>query len=334
MSGHILEVNGLEQSFDLNRGILDKLKIRNGRLVKQEKIVHAVNGVSFKVAEGEAFSLVGESGCGKSTTARSVVRLLEPKAGQVVFDGVDITHLKPREMIPYRKQMQMIFQDPYASLNPRKSVLQIVSEPMLFHGVAEDKNCAAEKTMRILERVGIRAEQASRYPHQFSGGQRQRIGIARALAVEPRFIVADEPVSALDVSIQAQILNLLMDLQSEFNFSYLFIAHDLSVVKHISDKVGVMYLGKIVEKGNKRDIFENPKHPYTQALLRAVPKIGGGNLENFGVLGGETPDTLDLPPGCCFHERCPRCSSLCKEAVPVEADIAPEHSVACHLYAN
>lgn len=263
MRRHILEVNGIEQSFDLNRGFLDKLKIRNGRLVKQEKIVHAVNGVSFSVAEGEVFSLVGESGCGKSTTAKIVVRLLQPGKGQVIFNGVDITHLTPQEMLPHRKQIQMIFQDPYASLNPRKSVLDIISEPMLFHRTADNKADATEKTMHILEKVGIRSEQASRYPHQFSGGQRQRIGIARALAVEPRFIVADEPVSALDVSIQAQILNLLMDLQSEFNFSYLFIAHDLAVVKHISDKVGVMYLGKIVEKGGKGDIFVNPKHPYT-----------------------------------------------------------------------
>lgn len=334
MPKYILEVNGLEQRFDLNRGILDKLKIRNGRIVKQEKIVHAINGVSFKIEEGEAFSLVGESGCGKSTTARTVVRLLEPKAGQIIFNGTDITRLAAHEMIPHRKQMQMIFQDPYASLNPRKSILEIISEPMLFHKVAEDRESAAEKTMQILERVGIRPEQASRYPHQFSGGQRQRIGIARALAVEPRFIIADEPVSALDVSIQAQILNLLMDLQSEFNFSYLFIAHDLSVVKHISDRVGVMYLGKILEKGNKRDIFENPKHPYTEALLRAVPKIGGGNLEHFGMLEGEIPDTLTLPKGCCFQERCSRCMSVCREFVPAEIEVSTGHSVACHLYSN
>lgn len=332
MSRKILEVKGLKQSFDLNRGILDKLKIRGRRLVCVERIVHAVNDISFDVIEGETFSLVGESGCGKSTTARTVIRLLEPKAGSITFDGVDITALRQDEMIKCRKEMQMIFQDPFASLNPRKTVFETISEPMLFHKVVRTKSEALKKTMDILSKVGIRAEQANRYPHQFSGGQRQRIGIARALAVEPKFIVADEPVSALDVSIQAQILNILMDLQDEFNFSYLFIAHDLSVVKHISNRLGVMYLGKIVECGDKKHIFGNPKHPYTEALLSAVPKINGGDIEGSKPISGEIPSPINLPDGCYFHERCPKCMPICKEKMPEEVYIEPGHRVLCHLY--
>lgn len=328
----ILEVKGLEQQFDLNQGILDKLKIRNGKLVKEERIVHAVNHIDFDVTEGKTFSLVGESGCGKSTTARTVIKLIEPKAGEIIFDKKNITKLNQKDMIPYRKNIQMIFQDPYASLNPRKSILDIISEPILFHKIAENKKEACERTLEILKKVGIRSEQADRYPHQFSGGQRQRIGIARALAVEPKFIIADEPVSALDVSIQAQILNLMMDIQEEFHFSYLFIAHDLSVVRHISNDLGVMYLGKIVEKGSKRDIFENPKHPYTNALLGAVPKIRGGDLENSKPIEGEIPSSINLVSGCYFHERCPYCKAICKEEMPEEKTISDGHTVLCHLY--
>ena len=238
----LIEVKNVCQEFHLTKGLLQSLRFEKGKLVKEDKVVHAVNDVSFEIKKGEVFSLVGESGCGKSTTARTVIRLLEPTSGQVLYKGKDISHLGPNELLPYRKSMQMIFQDPYASLNPRQRVADIIMEPLLFHGIAKTKEEARERCMSILARVGLRPEQAGRYPHQFSGGQRQRIGIARALAVNPEFIIADEPVSALDVSIQAQILNLLMDLKDEFNFSYLFIAHDLSVVRHISDRLGVMYL--------------------------------------------------------------------------------------------
>jgi oligopeptide/dipeptide ABC transporter ATP-binding protein len=328
----ILEVENLEQKFDLNKGILDKIKFRNGKLVKEERIVNAVNNISFSIEKGKVFSLVGESGCGKSTTARTVIKLIEPKGGAIKFNEIDITNLTGEEMLQYRKKMQMIFQDPYASLNPRQKILDILTEPMIFHKVVSSQSEAKEKTLEILEKVGIRPEQATRYPHQFSGGQRQRIGIARALAVEPEFIIADEPVSALDVSIQAQILNLLMDLKDEYNFSYLFIAHDLSVVKHISDDLGVMYLGKIVEKGSKDHIFKNPLHPYTKALFSAVPKLSGTNLRNSKNIEGEIPSAINLPSGCYFHERCPYRKSICKEEMPIEKEIEKGHFVLCHLY--
>lgn len=328
----ILEINNLEQSFNLNKSFIDSLKFDKGRIVKNIKTVHAVNKVNFHVNQGETFSLVGESGCGKSTTAKTIIKLLEPKGGQIIFDGDDITHLSRKEMMKYRSRMQMIFQDPYASLNPRDRVVEIVTAPMLLHGIAKDKADAQERAIEIFRKVGIREEQISRYPHQFSGGQRQRIGIARALAVNPEFIVADEPVSALDVSIQAQILNLMMDLQSEFNFSYLFIAHDLSVVKHISNHLGVMYLGKIVERGSKDEIFSDPKHPYTQALLASVPKITGDNLETSRTIEGEIPSPVNLPSGCYFHERCPYVKPVCKITMPEEKDFGNEHFTRCHLY--
>ena len=257
----ILQVEDLIQEFDLTQDLLDRIKFKHGHFSVEQQVVHAVNHVSFDIQEGEVFSLVGESGCGKSTTARTVIRLQEPKSGRIVFDGKDITHMKLKDLRPIRRQMQMIFQDPYASLNPRQKVLDILTEPILFHKLAASRAEAEEKAVYLLERVGLNPEQANRYPHQFSGGQRQRIGIARALAVEPKFIIADEPVSALDVSIQAQILNILMDLKDEFHLSYLFIAHDLSVVKHISDSLAVMYLGAIVERAPKRVLFSNPLHP-------------------------------------------------------------------------
>ena len=267
----LIEVKNVCQEFHLTKGLLQSLRFEKGKLVKEDKVVHAVNDVSFEIKKGEVFSLVGESGCGKSTTARTVIRLLEPTSGQVLYKGKDISHLGPNELLPYRKSMQMIFQDPYASLNPRQRVADIIMEPLLFHGIAKTKEEARERCMSILARVGLRPEQAGRYPHQFSGGQRQRIGIARALAVNPEFIIADEPVSALDVSIQAQILNLLMDLKDEFNFSYLFIAHDLSVVRFISDRIAVIYKGRIVELAEAEELFHHPLHPYTKALLSAVP---------------------------------------------------------------
>ena len=321
----LLEVSDLVQSFAQPRGILDRLA------GKPQKVVHAVNGVSFAVRRGEVFSLVGESGCGKSTTARTIVRLLEPKSGSIVFDGEDISKFSASEMMPVRKKMQMIFQDPYASLNPRQRIKDIIMEPMLFHGIASGKDEAHEKMFRLLDIVGFRPEQADRYPHQFSGGQRQRIGIARALSTNPAFIVADEPVSALDVSIQAQVLNLMMDLRDEFTLSYLFIAHDLSVVRHVTERVGIMYLGFIVEQGDCDAIFGNPMHPYTKALLAAAPTLD--RIVAAEPLKGDVPSPITLPPGCPFANRCPQRRDLCTTTRPQ----LREHSgriVACHFSGN
>ncbi len=331
---HILEVKNLVQQFDLNKGILDKIKFKGGKVHIEERVVHAVNDVSFKVKKGEVFSLVGESGCGKSTTARTIIKLLEPHSGDVIFDGLNLSSLEKSEMVKQRSRIQMIFQDPYASLNPRQKVIDILMEPMLFHNKASSKEEAKKKCLDILRKVGIRPEQSERYPHQFSGGQRQRIGIARALAVEPEFIVADEPVSALDVSIQAQILNLLMDLKEEYQFSYLFIAHDLSVVKHISDKIGVMYLGKIVETGTTEDIFNRPKHPYTLALFDALPRLEGENLVHSKGLEGEIQSPINLPEGCFFYERCQSRKEICKIKRPVDIEVDTGHIVSCHLFGD
>jgi len=328
----ILEVRNLEQSFRLTKGLLDEVRLRNGRLVRDKVTVKAVNGISFDVERGSVFSLVGESGCGKSTTARTIIKLIEPMGGSIVFDGQDITAYSRAQMLPIRRQMQMIFQDPFASLNPRSRVVDIIAEPMVFHRVETSWRQARDRATELLRRVGIRLEQVTRYPHQFSGGQRQRIGIARALAVNPMFIIADEPVSALDVSIQAQILNLMMDLQGEFGFSYLFIAHNLSVVKHISDRLGIMYLGKIVEMGSKKSVFSNPKHPYTEALLDSIPKISGDNLEKAKPIKGEIPSPINLPRGCLFHERCPYALPQCSEVFPECTAIGEDHVVYCHLY--
>ena len=267
----ILQVENLVQEFNLTKDFLDKVKFKNGHFSLENRVVHAVNNVSFDVEQGEVFSLVGESGCGKSTTARTIIKLIEPKSGKIIFDGRDITRLKPQEMRPIRREMQMIFQDPYASLNPRQKIMEILTEPMLFHKLCSSKAEAEEKAIHLLERVGLSSEQANRYPHQFSGGQRQRIGIARALAVEPKFIIADEPVSALDVSIQAQVVNLMKDIQQETGTAYLFIAHDLSMVKYISDRIGVLHLGHLLETGTTEEIFANPIHPYTRSLLSAIP---------------------------------------------------------------
>lgn len=328
----LIRVENLIQEFPVKQGILDSYKIKGNKLVREKKAVHAVNGVTFEVYPGEAFSLVGESGCGKSTTAKTIIRLLNPVSGHIYYRDQDISQLKAGQMLPYRKKMQMIFQDPYASLDPQKTIKNIIMEPMLFHKTAKTKEEAEEKCMELLQKVGLRPEQASRYPHQFSGGQRQRIGIARALAVEPEFIIADEPVSALDVSIQAQILNLIMDLKDEYGFSYLFIAHDLSVVRHISDRLGVMYLGCIVELGSKKDVFENVAHPYTKLLFSAVPTVGEEPIVPPVKLEGEIPNPINLPSGCVFHDRCPDCREICKTIRPQLKEIAPGHKVACHLF--
>jgi len=329
----LIEVKNVCQEFHLTKGLLQSLRFEKGKLVKEDKVVHAVNDVSFEIKKGEVFSLVGESGCGKSTTARTVIRLLEPTSGQVLYKGKDISHLGPNELLPYRKSMQMIFQDPYASLNPRQRVADIIMEPLLFHGIAKTKEEARERCMSILARVGLRPEQAGRYPHQFSGGQRQRIGIARALAVNPEFIIADEPVSALDVSIQAQVINLLHDLQERMGLTYLFIAHDLNIVKYISDRIAVMYLGSVVELATSDELYAHTLHPYSKALLSAVP-IPDPKLEaqkKRQIIEGDVPSPINKPRGCAFSSRCPMACDKCRQSAPVLKEAAPGHFVACHL---
>ena len=328
---HLLEVSELEQRFDVSPGFFDRLKIRNGRLRYQKSIVHAVNGVSFQIDPGEVFGLVGESGCGKSTIAKTIIKLYEPAGGRIKINGEDITSYDYKKMMPVRKMIQMIFQDPYASLNPRLKVMDIITEPMALKGAAYGKAEIREKAMELLKRVGLGAEHVNRYPHQFSGGQRQRIGIARALSVEPQLVIADEPVSALDVSIQAQILNLMMDLKDEFGFSYLFITHDLSVVRHISDRIGVMYLGFLVETGPSDEVFLSPRHPYTQALLSAAPSVDEKlHIEPLDIKG-EVPTALELPTGCSFQTRCPFAFDRCARERPRLISRVPGRMEACHL---
>lgn len=329
----LIEVKNVCQEFHLTKGLLQSLRFEKGKLVKEDKVVHAVNDVSFEIKKGEVFSLVGESGCGKSTTARTVIRLLEPTSGQVLYKGKDISHLGPNELLPYRKSMQMIFQDPYASLNPRQRVADIIMEPLLFHGIAKTKEEARERCMSILARVGLRPEQAGRYPHQFSGGQRQRIGIARALSVDPDFIICDEPISALDVSVQAQVINMLKELQEERGLTYLFIAHDLSVVKYISDRVIVMYLGTVVETAETEELYNNTMHPYTKALLSAIPEADPDKAKaNKRIqIKGEIPSPIN-PKNCCrFAERCQYATDRCFKEMPKLREVKPGHMVACHL---
>ena len=317
-----LSVNDLKVHFPISSGFLIR---------RQTGAVKAVDGVSFDVAPGETLGLVGESGSGKTTTGRAILQLQRPTSGSVQFRGVELTAVSAKHMRPFRSEMQIIFQDPYGSLNPRMSAGQIVGEPLTVHGLAGDKNQRRDRVAELLERVGMNPAMIGRYPHEFSGGQRQRIGIARALAGEPSFIVCDEPVSALDVSIQAQILNLLTDLQAEFNISYLFIAHDLSVVRHISDRVAVMYLGKIMELASSEDLYENPTHPYTRALLSAVP-IPDPILERRReriVLAGDIPSPINPPSGCVFRTRCPIATEECAEVVPELIDRGNRHQVAC-----
>lgn len=327
----LLEVRNLEQRFDVSGGFFDRLQFSGGRISAPRRIVHAVNGVSLSIARGEVLGIVGESGCGKSTLAKTIVKLHEPTGGQILIDGEDITHHDFSHMRPVRKKLQMIFQDPYASLNPRQRVRDIVMEPYLENaaGAVDD---GPQRALAILAKVGLGVEHAERYPHQFSGGQRQRIGIARALSVQPDLIIADEPVSALDVSIQAQILNLLMDLKDEFGFSYLFITHDLSVVRHISDRIGVMYLGFMAETGPTDTIFDNPLHPYTRALLAAAPTLGTELAPASHQIGGEVPSALNLPKGCPFRLRCPLAFARCAVERPVLCDQRGGQSVACHLH--
>jgi oligopeptide transport system ATP-binding protein len=319
----LLEVRGLVKHFTVGGGIF------GGRA----GTVRAVDGVSFALRRGETLGLVGESGCGKTTTGRCILQLERPTSGQVIFEGRDLSTLSDADLRPMRRRMQVIFQDPYASLNPRMTVGQILAEPLAVHGLVADRDGRRNRVRDLLTRVGLLPQHADRYPHQMSGGQRQRVGIARALAVEPALIVCDEPVSALDVSIQAQIINLLEDLQSEFGLTYLFIAHDLAVVRHISDRVAVMYLGKIVEIADRRELYDNPLHPYTKALLAAVP-IPDPVLEAqraHSVLVGEVPSPLNPPPGCVFHPRCPIAVDRCRGEVPPLREVSPGHWAACLL---
>jgi oligopeptide/dipeptide ABC transporter ATP-binding protein len=317
----ILEVTDLKKYFPIRKGILSR-KVGN---------VLAVDGLSFSIQQGETLGLVGESGCGKTTVGKTIMRLIEPTAGKIRLKSEDITHLTGDQLRPARREMQMIFQDPYSSLNPRMSAGEIVAEPLENYGLAKGRQ-KKERVAALLNRVGFRREHIAKHPHEFSGGQRQRIGIARALALNPSLVVADEPVSALDVSIQAQVINLLMDLQKEFNLTYLFISHDLAVVKHISHRIAVMYLGKIVELTDKKALFSTPLHPYTEALLDAIP-VPDPQVENQTILlEGDVPSPIDPPAGCRFHTRCPRVLKRCRSEEPLFREIQPGHSVACHLH--
>jgi len=317
----VLEVTGLKKHFPVKKGLLRRTVGR----------VYAVDGVSFSIAEGETLGMVGESGCGKSTVARTVMRLVEPTEGTIRLAGHDITHLGNAALRPHRRQMQIVFQDPFASLDPRMSAGDIVGEPLLVHGLT-DRAQRLEQVAALFEQVGLRPAQMRAFPHEFSGGQRQRICIARALALNPRLIVADEPVSALDVSIQAQVINLMVDLQREKRLSYLFIAHDLAVVEHISHRIAVMYLGRIVEFADKDTLFRRPLHPYTEALLAAVPIPDPKIKRRKRVLQGDVPSPVNPPPGCAFHTRCPHVMPRCKVEAPKLIEMAPGNLVACHLH--
>jgi oligopeptide transport system ATP-binding protein len=320
-AGPLVEVTSLKKYFPIRKGVLQREVAR----------VHAVDDVTFSVQEGETLGLVGESGCGKSTLGRCIVRLLEPTAGDVLFQGRSIGRLRARAMRPLRREMQMVFQDPYASLNPRKRVGTIVGDPMRIHGIG-DRASRKERVEELLEAVGLSPEHYNRFPHEFSGGQRQRIGVARALALRPKLIVADEPVSALDVSIQAQMINLLEDLQQEFQLTYVFIAHDLGVVRHVSDRIAVMYLGKLVELSPAAELYERPIMPYTEALLSAVP-IPDPDLSEQReriVLQGDVPSPIDPPSGCRFHPRCRYMTEICAQVEPPLADYGNGHLAACH----
>ena len=317
----ILEVRDLVKHFEVGGGLFGG----------PPGVVKAVDGVSFAIRRGETLGLVGESGCGKTTTGRCILQLERPTSGQVIFEGRDLTKLGQVELRAVRRRVQVIFQDPYSSLNPRMTVGQIITEPLGVHGIVPERRAREARMKSLLDRAGLLPAMALRYPHELSGGQRQRVGIARALAMEPSLIVCDEPVSALDVSIQAQIINLLEELQAEFGLTYLFVAHDLSVVRHISDRVAVMYLGKIVEITDRKSLYDNPQHPYTKALLSAVPipdpVVEAGRERT--VLGGEVPSPLNPPAGCVFHPRCPIAIDDCRLAVPELREIRPEHRVAC-----
>jgi oligopeptide transport system ATP-binding protein len=319
MSTPLLRVEGLTKRFPIKGGLLSR----------EVGSVKAVSGVSFEIRKGETLGLVGESGCGKSTLGRCLIRLIEPSSGKIIFDGQDITDKKGEELRALRRRMQIIFQDPYASLNPRMTVGSIIKEPLTIHKIHDSKKDTEDRVKELLEVVGLRPEAANRYPHEFSGGQRQRIGIARALAVNPEFIVCDEPVSALDVSIQAQVINLLMDLQQKLGLTYLFIAHDLKVVEHISTRVAVMYLGKIVEMAAAEELYLRPTHPYTKALLSAIPVPDPKGKSHRIILQGDVPSPMNPPAGCYFNPRCPSADASCSTETPELREVMPDHFGAC-----
>lgn len=313
-SNAILEVKGLKKHFKTPKGML-----------------HAVDGVNFSIEKGKTLGIVGESGCGKSTTGRAILRLHEPTAGDILFEGKNIVDMSKKEMQQIRREMQIIFQDPFASLNPRMTVAEIIAEPLQIHNLVKNKQELDQKVNELMELVGLSDRLVNTYPHELDGGRRQRIGIARALALNPKFIVCDEPVSALDVSIQAQVLNLMQDLQEELGLTYMFITHDLSVVKHFSDDIGVMYLGQMVEKASSKDLFANPTHPYTKALLSAIPVASLNHKRERVTLEGEITSPVNPAPGCRFAARCPLANAECKKTDPALREIRPNHFVACHM---
>jgi oligopeptide/dipeptide ABC transporter ATP-binding protein len=321
MSATLLEVRDLQMHFPVKEGVFQRAR----------KVCRAVDGVSFTLRAGETIGLVGESGCGKSTLGKSIVRLNRPTAGTIRFDGVDLAPLSTKQLKAHRRNLQMIFQDPVESLNARHMVGEIISEPFLIHGIG-DASWRRRKVLELLDKVGLPAGAAERYPFEFSGGQRQRIGIARAIALEPRLIICDEPVSALDVSIQSQVLNLLLDLQREMGLSYLFIAHNLAVVKHVSDRVAIMYLGRIVEFADADDVYRDPRHPYTRALISAIPEPNPQRVRERIVLSGDVPSPINPPSGCPFHTRCPHATERCRAEQPALREVAGRtgHTVACH----
>lgn len=321
MAEDLLKVEGLKQYYPVSDGLFGT-----------KAFVKAVDGVDFEVKKGEVFGIVGESGCGKSTLGKAICKLIEPTDGKIILDGEDIRGYNSKKMRSVRKKVQMVFQDPYASLNPRMSIHDILAEPLQIHGLVQGKQEIDEAVVRLLREVGMDDYHAIRYPHEFSGGQRQRIGIARALAVRPQLIIADEPVSALDVSIQSQVLNLMSKLKKEYHLTYIFIAHDLSVVEHISDRIGVMYLGNFVEEANKDNLYKNPMHPYTQALLSAVPIPDPTVKKERIILEGSIPSAINPPSGCKFHTRCPKCMEICKKEAPKKYQVGDDHFVYCHLY--
>ena len=325
----LLEIKHVDKHFDISGTILDQLKLSGGKITRKKTVVKAVNNVTLSVLPGETLSVVGESGCGKSTLARTVMGLYRPNKGEIVYRGKRIDNLSGAQMLPYRTRMQMVFQDPYASLNPRMTVRQILEEPVRFHNPSLSRGEIKERVAEVMLQVGVDPVWATNFPHEFSGGQRQRISIARALVLDPEFIAADEPIAALDVSIQAQILNLLMDAQEERGLTYLFISHDLSVVEHISSRVAVMYLGCVCELAPAGELFSNPRHPYTHALLSAIPKLGG-KPGNRTKLSGDVPTPINLPVGCVFHGRCPYADERCTREVPVGRELDSGAVVACH----
>ena len=324
----LVSIRDLVKHFDISGTFLDQLRLKGGRIRREKTIVRAVNGISIDIQKGETVSVVGESGCGKSTLARTVVGLYPPEGGEIHYRDARIDHLPESQLKPFRTRMQMVFQDPYASLNPRMIVGDILREPIRFHQPAISNGELSDKVAAVMEQVGIDPDWQGRYPHEFSGGQRQRISIARALAVDPEFIVADEPIAALDVSIQAQILNLMMDLQEAHGLTYLFISHDLSVVEHISDRVAVMYLGALCEFASAQELFSSPRHPYTQALLSAIPRLG--KRFSHKKLSGDVPSPIRLPTGCVFHTRCTHARERCRREVPALVTLPKGSRVACH----